>query len=335
MDNPHSIIRLLRLQSNIDRVFPASQDAQGPSQDASPFFHSPRAGVVATEHQLGPLSSAVPLCTHNSTQPPHIPRLSPPHSISLLRQLLRFGSVANAWADLYPFIHWSSTTDNPEESASRRLLTEHERHRLRRACYRIWLYSLAYHHSTFSRHSRHQPATVRLRAALLRAWPTIELDEISDLQGTIRKVVQCYICPSNGTIIRRHKERYGEDIIAALDPCSSLSAKSSRIIQRLVYIKEGWGGDVDHYYVVEDMLKLHPGQIMELYEYVNRCETDGTVLAGFPSTGSNKLDVEAYTGKLGEWFDSNGQTLGETLKVVLSERGEEEILDEGAIVADG
>ncbi|KAL8811973.1 MAG: hypothetical protein Q9200_001371 [Gallowayella weberi] len=81
----------------------------------------------AAERQFGPLSSAIPIVTHNSTQPPHIPRPAPPQSLSLLKQLLHIGETANAWADLYPFIHWRGTED---DCASRRLLTEQERYRI-------------------------------------------------------------------------------------------------------------------------------------------------------------------------------------------------------------
>ncbi|KAL8996147.1 MAG: hypothetical protein Q9188_006634 [Gyalolechia gomerana] len=289
----------------------------------------------AAEHAFGPLSSAMALCTHNSAQPPHIPRPSPPESFPLLRQLLHVGSVANAWADLYPFIHWSSTTDNPEDSASRRLLTERERYRARRACYRIWLYALAYHQSSFPRHSRYHVGSMGLRASLLRAWTTVELKEIQDLQGIMRKLVELHICPTTTTVIRHYKDRYGEDSMPAFNSHIRGQSKSYRVTQQQLEYWDGWGDSIHQYYVVEDMLKLHPGQIMELYNFVNRCETGPAFLDGVPSTGSNKMDVESYVDRLGEWFETNGQTLGETVKLVESERGNEETDGVGAIVADG
>ncbi|KAL8695715.1 MAG: hypothetical protein Q9224_003213, partial [Gallowayella concinna] len=208
--------------------------------------------------------------THNTTQPPHIPRPAPPQSLSLLKQLLHIGETANAWADLYPFIHWRGTE---EECASRRLLTEQERYRIRRACYRTWLYDTAFHNSTFGRYTRLQPPIVRSRAALLRAWPTHQLGELLDFQAMMKTVVELYVCPSNGTMIQRHKERYGEM------PGVSLHVQGQRLLcsannfvitrpARYYEAWEGWGDDVSHYYIVEDMLKLHPGQMMELYDFV-------------------------------------------------------------------
>lgn len=69
---------------------------------------------------------------------------------------------------------------------------------------------------------------------------------------------------------------------------------------------EGWGDDVGHYYVVEDMMKLDPGQILWLKE---RCPM--------------KSQVEAYMLGLGEWFANNGETFSETMGFVVAQRGGE------------
>ncbi|KAI4096169.1 MAG: hypothetical protein LQ344_001232 [Seirophora lacunosa] len=301
----------------------------------------------AAERQLGPLYSAIPLCTHNSSQAPHLPRPSPPPSLSLLRQILQVGTIANAWADLYPTIHWSSSNnDNPDASASRRLLTSHERYRLRRACYRIWLYSLAYHHASFPRYSRRQPATMRLRAALLRGWSTAELAEMVDLQAAMRKALEQHICPSNGAVIRRHKERYGDDHHSTLIVNHHLtcppppprhqpwkSPSSHHHWQDLAW--QGWGDDVHHYYVLEDMLKFDPGEIYQLYDFCAGSGRLGEIIRGRDDgwqPGSKKAVVETHVAEMGDWFVNNGQTLGETVDFVVGERGEDEIEGEGAIV---
>jgi hypothetical protein len=69
---------------------------------------------------------------------------------------------------------------------------------------------------------------------------------------------------------------------------------------------EGWGDDIGHYYVVEDMLKLDPEQILWLKENA-------------PLKGM----VETFVKGLGEWFENNGETWGQTLEWVLKERGED------------
>lgn len=75
---------------------------------------------------------------------------------------------------------------------------------------------------------------------------------------------------------------------------------------------EGWGDDIPHYYVVEDMLKLNPGQVLWLKE-----------------NAPLKGQVEMYVKGLGDWFENNGETWGQTLEWVLRERGEdvEELLE--------
>ncbi|KAI5290279.1 hypothetical protein KEM54_001987 [Ascosphaera aggregata] len=69
---------------------------------------------------------------------------------------------------------------------------------------------------------------------------------------------------------------------------------------------EGWGDDVGNYYIVEDMMKLDPAQIIYLREHA-------------PLKGQ----VLNYVTGLGEWFENNGETFGETFEyVVEKERGE-------------
>ncbi|KAI4286579.1 MAG: hypothetical protein L6R35_004170 [Caloplaca aegaea] len=331
-------------------LLPLDASVNIPFQQRFPILFS------AAERQLGPLHSAIPLCTHNSSQAPHLPRPSPPPSLSLLRQILDVGTTANAWADLYPSIHWSSSNnDNPDASSSRRLLTSTERYRLRRACYRIWLYSLAYHHASFPRYSRRQPATIRLRAALLRGWSTAELAEILDLQAVLRKALEQHICPSNGTVIRRHKERYGHDssrdsmlIVNHHLTCPSPPPPPPPYPQKppsLYYQHnwqnqtwQGWGDDVHHFYVLEDMLKFDPGEIYQLYDFCAGSGRLGEIVGGrdgWQPGGSKKTVVETHVAEMGDWFVNNGQTLGETVGFVVGERGEDEIEGEGAIVHAG
>ncbi|KAL8856407.1 MAG: hypothetical protein Q9178_006977 [Gyalolechia marmorata] len=291
----------------------------------------------AAERQFGPLHSLIPVVTYFPSQVPKIHRPTPPQSLSLLKQLLRVGQVANNWADLYPFIHWRGTEQN---CASRRLLNEDERYRVRRACYRTWLYHLAFHNSTFGRYTRLQPPVVRSRASSLRAWSTHELGELLDFQSIMRAVLELFVCPSDGTVIHRHKERYGEmPNISLFHPPRQrkhllhYDGSSNGYMRPTQHadIWEGWGGDVEHYYVVEDMLKLHPGQVMELYEFV----VNGKGILGMVdglAMESNKAAVKAFVTGLGDWFENNGETLGETVRFVLGERGEEEVGGWGDLV---
>lgn len=82
---------------------------------------------------------------------------------------------------------------------------------------------------------------------------------------------------------------------------------------------EGWGDEIAQYYVVEDMLKLDPGQLMFIFESVTgRADLDSS---DFGLGHGSKGLVEAYIASLGDWFENNGETLVETIGFVVGERG--------------
>jgi hypothetical protein len=317
----------------------------------------------AAERQYGPLADATQLLTQNASQPAHIPR-SVNISLALLSQIIGVGTVANQWADIYPFKKWK------DNYIDRRLLTEPERMRVRRAIYRIWLYSTAFHSPSYPRESRLLPHRKSLRAKLLRNWSTAELAEVTDVRAVLRDTISANVCPSNGTIARKFRARHGDDAVgqlvfnltnihlnfpppsaieeqarcvpsgwtqghyAAPPPSSLFHESSTYAAQYTTRTKayhlgrytgidagaEGWGDSIGHYYVVEDLMKLDPSQILWLKER-KMC----------------KAQVFTWVKGMGEWFENNGDTLGETLNAVLDERGvgDEDELEGGVIASDG
>ncbi|KAH7386952.1 hypothetical protein DE146DRAFT_188252 [Phaeosphaeria sp. MPI-PUGE-AT-0046c] len=288
----------------------------------------------AAETQFGPLQDLTQLLTHNASQPAHIIR-DVPFSVALLKQIVRYGHVAEKWCNIYPFKKWKHDYEN------RRLLTSVEDYRLRRAIYRSWLYSRAFHNRDHAREFRATKPILQKRAALLHNWNTWELAEIADVNAVIREVVHSNICPSNGAIARKFKKCFPENEHSLLfnihlnypqpqahNPFSAqyhittntLSAhfnNTATYTSRYTSSKfsllpnhevgaEGWGDEIPHYYVIEDMLKLDPEQILWLKENA-------------PLKGM----VEAYVRSLGDWFENNGETWGQTLEWVLMERGED------------
>jgi hypothetical protein len=298
---------------------------------------------AAAESQYGPLEDAIQLVTHNASQPAHIIR-SVPFSFALLKQLVHVGRTAQKWCDIYPFKKWKANFQD------RRLLTTEERYRLRRALYRLWLYTRAFHNRTQPRDQRMNLQAIHHRAELLHNWSTDELAEISDVHNVLRDVIHTNLCPSNGTIARKFKKRHPETEHQLLfnihlnyppppfsapfptsefhnPPPQSTSAayhhhtsvltaryQNSKFLATAYHEPgaEGWGDDIGHYYVVEDMLKLDPEQIIWLKENA-------------PLKGM----VESYVKGLGEWFENNGETWGQTLEWVLRERG----ADVGELIA--
>lgn len=178
-----------------------------------------------------------------------------------------------------------------------------------------------------------------------------------DVQYLLRGLLEYYICPSNGTVLRRHKARYPHEQAPLVH---SVSAKYNSTLQQQLDFQakhfhstpqvskllvssrdnnhyggsgviEGWGDEITHYYVLEDMLKLDPGQIMWLYGHVS----GDRILDGEMVNGSAKDTIQAFVnGVGGEWFENNGETFGETVAFVVGERGGE--MDEmRASVEDG
>ena len=149
--------------------------------------------------------------------------------------------------------------------------------------------------------------------------------------------------PSNGTIARKFKKRHPENehgllfnihLNYPLSAPSCFSSPSSHTFSshfnntpsyasRISSSKyslhpshdigaEGWGDDIPHYYVIEDMLKMDPEQILWLKE---NAPLKGMV-EGYVRTLS-----ENYDGS--NWFTNNGETWVQTLEFVLDERGED------------
>jgi hypothetical protein len=305
------------------------------------FSSTPKSSILvrAAAVEFGPLEDIIQLLTQNASQPAHLVR-EVSMSDALLRQIVEVGRVAQKWETIYPLKKWKV------DFVNRRSLTDEERYRLRRAVYRLWLYHRAFHNRLYDRLSRRILNVVVERAQLLHNWSTEELAEIEDLRLVIQDVVQNHICPSNGTIQRKFRKRFPENtqplsfnihlnyrpertnmstasyFRIERSPTESYfhtahpgnpSPKSaatynSRLRADLYHDpgQEGWGDEIPHYYLIQDMLKLDPEQVLWLRE-----------------NATLKEHVEMYMQSLGEWFRDNGETFGDTLIWVLKERGED------------
>lgn len=297
------------------------------------IYHKQKLTILteAADAEFGPLEDIIQIVTHNSSQPAHI-RRNVPMSDALLKQVLGVGKAAQQWEEIYPLKKWKI------DFANRRLLTTSERYVMRRALYRLWLFSKAFHNHRYVRTTRNLPQIARERAALLHNFSTAELAEMLDVHNVLRDMIANNICPSNGRIRQKFHKRYPEsnhqllfNIHLNYPPpptaswCPADGWLSNSMITSAKYHQthlsrlqpsrfhepgaEGWGDDISHYYVVEDMMKLDPGQILFLRD---QCPW--------------KQHVEAYVKGFeggGEWFVNNGETFSETLGFVIRQRGGE------------
>ncbi|CAK4033122.1 Hypothetical predicted protein [Lecanosticta acicola] len=285
-------------------------------------YHSSKKLVIlqdAADAEVGPVDDIVQLLTQNASQPAHI-RRRVLMSEALLHQVVKVGRVAQQYEEIYPLKKWKT------DYANRRLLTTEERYNLRRAIYRLWLYDKAFHNSAHVRTCRGLPEIVRERAALLHNFSTSELAEMMDVHIVLRDMVANNVCPSNGKIRQKFQKRFPEskhqlpfNIHLNYPPTPSTfvpdswyhnsSFGSARYQSRLAPSRwhepgaEGWGDDISHYYVIEDMMKLDPEQLLYLRD---QCPL--------------KAQVEAHVRGLGDWFSNNGETFSETLGYVIRQR---------------
>lgn len=184
---------------------------------------------------------------------------------------------------------------------------------------------------------------------------------MASLQRIFRCVLECHVVPSNAIARAGFKERYGGEQPDVLLVGGGEAPHSIRLQQagakfplytqyihtpttlagrwsRAAAAQEvyrGWGDEVTHYYLVEDVLKLHPGQILQLFRVA--VGEEEPVLRGFKGgseqqrygNGYGHGAVETFLAGMGEWFYNNGETMAETIACVLEDRGEEDVVDIG------
>ncbi|KAK5263604.1 hypothetical protein LTR40_014646, partial [Exophiala xenobiotica] len=151
---------------------------------------------------MGPLDDILQLLTQNDNQMLHV-RRTPPLSFALLTQAAIVGRVAERLVGLFPTFRWTDA-----ESTSRRFLDDMEARRLRRAAYRLWSYTQAFHGRSSGRILRFDQTTIATeRLQLLRTWSTEELYELEDLRCTLEQILATEICPTDGEVWSRMTEQ--------------------------------------------------------------------------------------------------------------------------------
>ncbi|EXJ91453.1 hypothetical protein A1O3_00001 [Capronia epimyces CBS 606.96] len=244
------------------------------SQKLSLFF-------IAMDKEIGPMEDILQLLTQNNNQVLHLHR-SPPLSFTLLAQANTIARVADRFAKLYPSFRWAES-----KSAQRRSLDDREARRLRRAVYRFWSYTQAFYAKLAPRPIRLDMLAATERLQLLRTWCTDDLYELEDLRWTFEQLLASEICPTDGEIFSRISDdtRLSNTLFQSSSrrnlAASSMAIEnifhSSRNTQELDRNKptiqelrfrhmQGWGSDLQNFYLVQSFLKCTPAQILWLYD---------------------------------------------------------------------
>ncbi|KAF2404782.1 hypothetical protein EJ06DRAFT_546573 [Trichodelitschia bisporula] len=302
----------------------------------SAIFSSRKLAILerAAEAQYGPLPDLTQLLTHNASQPPHVPRATP-FSLALLAQIAATGTVAEKWATLYPFKKWklnpaSRRLLTPEERRRVRaavyrlwLYTRafHTRSTPRER--RMAPEAVAARARLLHNYSTAELADMADVQGVVRE---VVQGNVCPSNGAVARKVRRrwgdegarsvlfgfnihlnYPAPAGpgaGFPADGFGQRGVTDEREGFFASHYFHSSAVRRARAAKYALsgesdpggEGWGDEVGHYYVVEDMLKLDPGQIMWLKEHAPR-----------------RAMVEGFVRGLGEWFENNGQTFGGTL----------------------
>lgn len=274
--------------------------------------------LSVAEIHAGPIFDVVQLLTANDAQAAYEIR-QPSISYSLLRDIISVSQTAQEWQEIYPRKKWD------EKYADRRVLDPAEQHSLRRAIYRLWLFSQAFHNRNYPRESRLHPTTIAQRCRLLRAWSTEELAEIEDFRAIMRSVLESTLLGNDDLhwelepAFPRRYHQSGDFPLTSRSHWNSTTAlkngfqtsyddgDSVHCAQASGFGMYGWVDDVTRFYVVEDLMKLDPEQVLWLREevYMN-------------------VQVPPHVAPLGEeWFVNNGETFAQTFETVMADRGED------------
>ena len=233
----------------------------------------------ALDETDGPVEDIIQLLTQNNNQPLHV-RRTPPLSFALLSQITAVVRVARRYVALYPKYRWPQG-----ESEHRRFLDAHEARRLRRAIYRMWSYAKAFHQSPYHVPRTNLTATTD-RLQLLRAWSNDELFELEDLRGTLEQLLAADICPTDGEVYSRvpnDAQRFHlsvqyphlrpvEAVTSSYEdlfhnPRNTDHSQNKPSIQELrIRHMQGWGSDLQNFYLVQSFLKFSPAQVLWLYD---------------------------------------------------------------------
>ena len=277
---PELLVRVFESLSSVSDIISLSLtcryfcDVFPKSQKLALFFG-------AIDETDGPIEDIIQLLTQNNHQMLHVRRF-PALSFALLSQVTAVARVARRFMNLYPYLRWSE-----KDSIDRRFLDSHEARRLRRAIYRLWSYTKA-----FNQVSHHIPrgevAAAAERLRLLRTWSNAELFELEDFRGTLEQLLATEICPTDGEVYSRIPEdaqkfhlslqyphlRPVETITPAYADLFHSSHTSGHNLHKptvhelRIRHMQGWGSELQSFYIVQSFLKFSPAQILWLYDNV-------------------------------------------------------------------
>jgi hypothetical protein len=262
----------------------------------------------ALEVQFGPLHDAIQVVTYNQSQPVYLAR-EPPMSIALAKQIAAIGYVAQKWERIYPMLRWRDHAEH------RRFLRAHEAFRFRRALYRLWLYSKAFHNNDFLQLDLPPPVEVDddQRISYVRRFDDDEMMEIKELNDVFQSMLINDLCPSDAIIQRRYNEGFpgqpplyfGSYHTHPNDCFEGCFCRTLVLRHDLpqAHVAEAWGPRAAQDRTVRNVLKLEPDKLLYFKEQLN-----------------NRAERLAYLATLPESFHQYESTFRPVVENLMAER---------------
>jgi hypothetical protein len=278
---------------------------------------------IVIRRDFDPLEEAIQVVTYNESEPAYQYR-DPAISLALIKQLYTVGSTVNKWCDIWPLLRWR------EDTSSRRLLLPHELTRLRRALFRYWLYTVAYHSPQFLSLDHGFPiaSASDRRLTFIRRYDDDEIMELAEVQWVFEQMVHNDICPTNAMLHRRYLQTtpgHNGLFFGNYETFSMHGPSGDKIRYKVsVYdlpkklAHEAWGNYEQQAGTVADIMKLSPEHLLRLRDL-----------------GCKKERVE-YLETLKEGFHEHPGTFRDALEAVMAEKnfmfGLDEYADDGGIL---
>ncbi|KAI9651067.1 hypothetical protein NHQ30_001104 [Ciborinia camelliae] len=176
-----------------------------------------------------------------------------PHlSTQLMGKMVKFGRVASRWVEIFPQFRWRVDYRN------RRFLEPHEQKRLRKAIYHYWTYGSLFHDELYTQFNPDSPSdpesptpfwlanssedTTDPRLRLIQSYTTIEIVQLKEFLQHVVKLIEIDLYPSDSIVQAQHNF-------------------TSQAVEKIAW------GDGDQYpYLVKDLLKYTPLDLVYLYD---------------------------------------------------------------------
>lgn len=286
---------------------------------------------------FGPLGEIIRVVTQPVGKPEH--SSGQVHMAqTLVKKVTMVVNIASTWVNEYLRLNKVIKHTNGSGKVVRIAV---DKSKIRLAFYRLWRYYRAFHCVPYDAFANDQADVIELRCELLRQWSHEELLDVQRISCFMRSFIQENVCPDTDAMVYRHQMLDPNDLYYKFDyynvpalapkpprPGSLIPADAARATLDLYFLSappaftpriyrtsklpillsptQIWDriGSLNYEDLLDDMVKLDPGQILWLVRFAPYRQQVMTFL--------RTLDRQ--------WFRNNPETFIETSSTIVMER---------------